>query len=155
MVKQFPRIAVYLYITSIHQLNQFIMRKTILTAAALCLMAVTGIYAIYNSTVTEPVAELTATASYDVNPFCKAIMKGDVETVKKLIELGADVNEKSVGLTPAMFAARYNKAEILQLLIEDGANLKVKSDRGLTAEKYAEMSNALEALAVLKSARKS
>lgn len=131
------------------------MRKTILTAAALCLMAVTGIYAIYNSTVTEPVAELTATASYDVNPFCKAIMKGDVETVKKLIELGADVNEKSVGLTPAMFAARYNKAEILQLLIEDGANLKVKSDRGLTAEKYAEMSNALEALAVLKSARKS
>ncbi len=131
------------------------MRKTILTAAALCLMAVTGIYAIYNSTVTEPVCELTASVSYDVNPFCKAIMQGDIVTVKKLIELGVDVNEKSVGLTPAMFAARYNKAEILQVLIDDGANLKLKSDRGYTAKKYAEMSNATEALAVLETAMKS
>lgn len=130
------------------------MRKTILTAAALCLMAVTGIYAIYNSTVTEPVYELTASVSYDVNPFCKAIMKGDIVMVKKLIELGVDVNEKSVGLTPAMFAARYNKAEILQILIDDGANLKLKSDRGYTAKKYAEMSNATEALAVLETAMK-
>ena len=131
------------------------MRKTILTASALCLMAVTGIYAIYNSTVTEPVCELTASVSYDVNPFCKAIMKGDIVTVKKLIELGVDVNEKSVGLSPAMFAARYNKAEILQLLIDDGANLKLKSDKGYTAKQYAEMSNATEALAVLETAMKS
>lgn len=130
------------------------MRKTFLTAAALCLMAVTGIYAIYNTTVTEPVTEFTASVNYDVNPFCKAIMNGDIDTVKKLIDLGADVNEKSVGLTPAMFAARYNKAEILQLLIEDGANLKLKSDRGYTAKKYAEMSNATDALKVLESAMK-
>ncbi|MGI9546432.1 MAG: ankyrin repeat domain-containing protein [Flavobacteriaceae bacterium] len=130
------------------------MRKTILTAAALCLMAVTGIYAIYNSTVNEPLTELTTSVSYDVNPFCKAIMNGDVDTVKKLIELGEDINAKSVGLTPAMFAARYNKAEILQILIEDGANLKVKSDRGLTAKMYAERSKATEALAVLDAAMK-
>lgn len=130
------------------------MRKTILTASALCLMAVTGIYAIYNSTVNEPFTELTASAGYDVNPFCKAIMNGDVETVKKFIELGEDINKKSVGLTPAMFAARYNKAEILQILIEDGANLKVKSDRGLTAKMYAERSKATDALAVLESAMK-
>ncbi len=130
------------------------MRKTILTAAALCLLAVSGIYAVYNSTINEPVHELTAYASYDVNPFCKAIMEGDIDTVKRLIDLGEDVNEKSLGMTPAMFAARYNKAEILKLLIEDGANLKTKSDKGYTAKKYAEMSNATEALAVLESAMK-
>ena len=130
------------------------MRKTILTSAALCLLAVSGIYAIYNTTVCEPTTNLTASVSYDVNPFCKAIMKGDVETVKKLIELGADVNEKSVGLTPAMFAARYNKAEILELLIDGGANLKLKSDKGYTAKRYAEMSGATDALQVLKTAMK-
>ena len=130
------------------------MRKTVLTAAALCLMAVTGIYAVYNSTINESMTELSETVVYDVNPFCKAIMSGDIDTVKKLISLGEDVNKKSVGMTPAMFAARYNKPEILQLLIEDGANLKAKSDRGYTAKKYAEMSNATEALEVLKSATK-
>ena len=130
------------------------MRKTFLTAAALCLLAVTGIYAIYNSTVNEPQTELIASLNYDVNPFCKAIMSGDIDTVKKLIDLGADVNEKSVGMTPAMFAARYNKPEILRLLIDDGANLKLKSDKGYTAKKYAEMSNAGEALEVLESAMK-
>ncbi len=126
------------------------MRKTILTAAALCLLAVTGIYAVYNTTIDEPVTELTAAVTYDVNPFCKAIMKGDVTTVKKMIELGEDVNRKSLGMTPAMFAARYNQAEILQLLIEEDANLRAKSDKGYTAKKYAEMSNATEALEVLK-----
>ena len=130
------------------------MRKTILTAVALCLLAVTGIYAVYNSTIHEPEAKLTASVSFDVNPFCKAIMTGDIGTVKKLIDLGADVNEKSVGMTPAMFAARYNKPEILKLLIDDGANLKLKSDKGYTARKYAEMSNATAALEVLESAMK-
>ncbi len=130
------------------------MRKTILTATALCLFAVTGIYAVYNSTVCETPSELVASAEVNVNPFCKAIMAGDIDTVKKLIDLGADVNERSVGMTPAMFAARYNKPEILKLLIEDGANLKAKSDKGYTARKYAEMSNASEALEVIQSAMK-
>ena len=130
------------------------MRKTILTSAALCLLAVSGIYAVYNSTINEPSTELIASVTYDVNPFCKAIMTGDIDTVKKLIDLGADVNEKSVGMTPAMFAARYNKPEILKLLIEDGANLRVKSSKGYTAKKFAQMSNATEALAVIESAMK-
>ena len=130
------------------------MKKTILTSAALCLMAVSGLYAVNNSTVQATASDLSITVAYDVNPFCKAIMTGDIDTVKKLIDLGADVNEKSVGMTPAMFAARYNKPEILQVLIEDGANLKLKSDKGYTAKKYAQMSNASDALAVIETAMK-
>ena len=42
-----------------------------------------------------------------VDPFCISIVKGDLDTVKKLIELGQDVNKKSNGLTPAMYAAKY------------------------------------------------
>ena len=76
-------------------------------------------------------------------------MKGDIETVKKLINLGDDVNKKSLGKTPAIFAARYNRAEILAVLIDNGANLSIRCDKGYSIEKYAERSNAGAVLAVL------
>ncbi|SFS67172.1 Ankyrin repeat-containing protein [Zhouia amylolytica] len=103
----------------------------------------------------EPTAEKTQlTVKPNVGPFCMAIVNGDVETVKKLIELGADVNQKSSnGMTPAMFAARYNRCEILQLLIAKGADLKVKDSKfGRTALKYAELSKATKAHKIIKEA---
>jgi len=86
-----------------------------------------------------------------VSPFCLAIVKGDIETVQKLIDLGTNVNKTSKGLTPAMYAARYNRLDILKLLVENGAKLNVKSDRGMTAEKYAEASNAKDTLSYIRS----
>lgn len=103
----------------------------------------------------EPVVPTTTlTAKVAVSTLCKAIMSGDVDMVKKLIELGEDVNEKSLGMTPAIFAARYNKAEILKVLIANGADLKVKCNKGFSITKHAEMSHATEALAVIKEAMK-
>lgn len=84
-----------------------------------------------------------------ISPFCMSIVKGDLVTVKKLIGLGADINAKSGGLTPAMYAAKFNKVEILKLLVANGANLKARSEKGYKAIKYAELSNAKEALAYL------
>ena len=77
-----------------------------------------------------------------VNTFCKLITKGDIEAVKSMIAAGTDINEKSVGMTPLMYAARYNRVEIVNLLIAKGADLKIKSNRGFTALEYAEMSKA-------------
>lgn len=131
------------------------MRKTILTTAAICVFAVTGIYA-GDKTESTTVSRIAVIELSDgLNSFCKAIVKGDIDTVRKLISLGEDVNQKSLGMTPAIVAARYNKADILALLIENGANLKVKSDKGYTAKKYAELSNAKEALAVIQTAMES
>ena len=87
-----------------------------------------------------------------VSPFCKLIQKGDYNAVKALVENGADVNMKSMGLTPLMFAARHNKFEIAKLLIEHGAKLKAKSKRGFTALKYAEISGAKDSFKVIKKA---
>lgn len=84
-----------------------------------------------------------------VNPLCMSIVKGDIDTVRKLIDLGANINEKSNGMTPAMYAAKFNKVEILKLLVQKGADLKAKSEQGFKAEKYAELSNAKEVLAYL------
>lgn len=126
------------------------MRKTILTMSAAFLMVVSAVQAKDLNYFDTPTTVFTEVNSLALNSFCKAILQGDIETVKKLIDLGEDVNQKSLGMTPAMFAARYNKAEILELLIENGANLKMKSDKGYTAKKIAELSNAQDALAVLK-----
>jgi len=89
--------------------------------------------------------ELTIKSS----PFHMSIVKGDLETVKKLIDLGSDVNEKWNGLTPVMYAAKFNRTEILKLLILKGANLTAKSAKGHTAIDYAELSNAQEAINII------
>lgn len=84
-------------------------------------------------------------------PLAVAISKGELETVKKFIEYGTNVNESLNGMTPLMFAARYNKVEIIKYLLLKGADRNIKDSQGFTALKHAELSNATEAIAVLKS----
>lgn len=92
-------------------------------------------------------------SAYKTNtPLGMAIAKGDFATVKKLIEYGASVHEKSNGLTPLMIAARYNNVEIIKLLLEKGADVKAKDEKGITALKYAEASNSKEVIELLKTA---
>ena len=129
--------------------KSFIMKKTMLIAAAAMMLTVSGISAEVLP-VRQNVAELTALYEKGaVNSFCKAIIQGDIATVQKLIALGEDVNQKSLGMTPAIFAARYNKAEILKVLIENGADIRIRSDKGYSITKYAESANAKDALLVI------
>ena len=85
-----------------------------------------------------------------VTPLGVAVSKGDLETIKKFVEYGADVNEKSNGMSPLMIAARYNKVEIIKFLLSKGAHLNEKDENGFNALKYAELSNANEAIQLLK-----
>ncbi|HLA56777.1 MAG TPA: ankyrin repeat domain-containing protein [Flavobacterium sp.] len=93
-------------------------------------------------------------AHYSSTPLCVAISKGEIDVVKKFVEYGADVNERSNGLTPLMIAATYNKVEIIEYLLSKGADLYTKNDKGYTALKFAELSNAQEAATYLKAAEK-
>jgi len=127
------------------------MRKTILTVAMALMVGVTGVMA-EETTSQIDASGIEKLKTVDLNSFCKAIMQGDIETVKRLIDLGEDVNKKSLGMTPAIFAARYNKAEILQLLIDNGADLNIKSDKGFSIKRYAKLSKAMDALSVIETA---
>ncbi|MFC6877000.1 ankyrin repeat domain-containing protein [Flavobacterium myungsuense] len=69
---------------------------------------------------------------------------------KKFVEYGADLNEKSNGMTPLMVAARYNKVEIIKFLLEHGADRISKDEKGFTALKYAELSSVKEAVLIFK-----
>ena len=90
-------------------------------------------------------------SAYNVTPLNVAVSKGDIEVVKKFIAYGADVNEVTEDMSPLMTAARYNKVEIMKVLLENGARPYYKNEKGYTALKYAELSNATEATALLKS----
>lgn len=126
------------------------MKKSIVYLG-LALLAFTNVSLASNSNTF--VAEKIVTSIYnEVTPLNAAIAKGDVEAVKKFIEYGADVNDKSNGMSPLMLAARYNKVEIIKILLANGANLKTKDERGFNALKHAELSNATEAIQLLKQA---
>ncbi|MGB3149553.1 MAG: ankyrin repeat domain-containing protein [Maribacter sp.] len=127
------------------------MKKTILTLSLAFLFLGNGLMASETQSNFKFATE-TGVTEVELSSFCKAVMQGDIDMVKRMIELGEDVNKKSLGMTPVMYAARYNKAEVLQILIDHGANLRIKSNQGYSVQKYAELSNATDALAVLDSA---
>jgi ankyrin repeat protein len=87
---------------------------------------------------------------YDRSPLNVAISRGDIDTVKKFVEYGANVNKVLDGMSPLMAAARYNRVEIMEFLVSKGAELTTKNEKGYTALKYAEVSKAKEAVAFLK-----
>lgn len=122
------------------------MKKSIILGAALIAFSTVSFAANEN-----PDTINVSTVAYPANtPLCVAISKGEVELVKKFVEYGADINEKSNGMTPLMVAARFNNVEIIKFLISKGANPKEKDEKGFTALKYAELSKANEAAALLK-----
>ncbi|WP_073321614.1 ankyrin repeat domain-containing protein [Aquimarina spongiae] len=123
------------------------MKKTFLFAFAAMLISSAAFATDTTTSIDNQSYEVTTVKT---SPFCMAIVKGDVDTVKKMIELGSDVNQKSLGMTPLMYAARYNRVEIMKLLIDEGANVKTRDKKGYTAMKFAELSNAQEAVALLK-----
>ena len=123
------------------------MKKTVIIFAIALGFSITALNA-KNNNLISVTSEVVVKNS--ISPFCMAVVKGDLDTVKKMIELGADVNAKSNGMTPAMYAAKFNRVEILKMLVAKGAKLKLKSAKGMTAEKYAKLSNATDILAYMK-----
>jgi len=87
----------------------------------------------------------------NVSPLSLAIVQNDYQTVKRFLELGSDVEvkDKTMGMTPIMYAARYNNVQLLKLLVTNGAKLNEKSKLGLTAIQYAKLSNAHDAAVYL------
>ncbi|MEE9407574.1 MAG: ankyrin repeat domain-containing protein [Polaribacter sp.] len=127
--------------------------KKLIAPIFACLFAISTINATsFSNLVKSNPTEFTSFSS-SVNTFCKLIQMGNYEAVASLIKAGENVNKKSNGLTPLMFAARHNKAKIAKLLIENGAKLKTKSDKGkMTALSIAKRSKAEDAVKVIKQA---
>jgi len=63
-----------------------------------------------------------------------ASSKGDVGAIKKLQDLGADVNQRNLsGGTALMYAAQYDKRAAAKALLEHGAQIDIQAAKGWTA----------------------
>ena len=73
-----------------------------------------------------------------------------IEIVKLLLDQKyCTVNDTSLGITALMFAAQDSTPEMVQLLLEYGADKSIKSSDGKTAYDYAVQSNNEEIIAIL------
>jgi ankyrin repeat protein len=84
------------------------------------------------------------------SPLHAAVCNGDIDTVKKSIEYGADVNKIVRNMTPLMLAARFNNTEIIKILLANGAKSSIENAHGLKALDYARYAKATESEAILK-----
>lgn len=124
------------------------MKKSII-CLGICLLTLSNVT--IASAENLPVAKNQTFSAYETTtPLCVAISKRENELAKKLIEYGASFTEKSNGMTPLMVAARYNNTEMLRYLIEKGVRISERDEKGFTALKYAELSGAKDAIAILK-----
>ncbi len=89
-------------------------------------------------------------SAYLSSPLHVAVSKGDIESVKKIIEYGGDVNKIIRNMTPLMLAARYNYVEIVKILLANGAKPSIENEHGLKALDYARYAKSEESAAVLK-----
>lgn len=89
----------------------------------------------------------------EVSSLHYAVCEGDIEKVKKLIEYGTNVNKLIRDMSPLMLAARFNKFEIIKVLLANGANPRIENEKGLRAINFAEYAKATESIAILKNAK--
>lgn len=93
-------------------------------ATALMLAAV-----MHSSEVVELLKAHNATVTLPI-----AAMLGDQKAVARLIDAGADVNERDrQGWTPLMYSARNGHADLVRLLLNNGADVNLKDSNGGTA----------------------
>jgi ankyrin repeat protein len=102
-----------------------------------------------NEILTSDLNEVTVQTS-EISPLCKAVATGNIEEVKRLLNNGVDVNAKSNGMMPIHYAAKYNRVEMIKVLITAGSKIHELCDLGYTALRHAEKTNADDAALFLK-----
>jgi len=94
---------------------------------------------------------LVACAGNTSEELVLATKAGDIKTVKKLLGGGADVNAKDNKhhASLLMWAAHEGHTEVMNLLIQKGANIDTKKTTGETALWFAAQKGQLESLRIL------
>ena len=107
----------------------------------------------------ERVNEILGTFGYDIakanssrsnTPLHWAARGNALETVRLLVERGADIHVKDdIGGTPLHYAAGWNALQVVRYLVERGVDIHANNDRGWTPLHHAADENALEVVRFL------
>ncbi len=97
-------------------------------------------------------AELSAAEAYGHGhtPLMRAALDGNTESVRELINQGADINRRDdSGRTALMFAVVNRHYETMKVLLEHGADVNARSKQGGTALMGAAMAGELSMVQAL------
>ena len=75
--------------------------------------------------------------------------EGNIEAVKQHIAAGTDVDAKTRGETPLLWAARFGQSQVAELLIAEGADVNAKNVVGQTPLHWAAMAGHKEIIELL------
>lgn len=128
------------------------MKKTVTVLALALSLTIPTVNATNFETLSTPVTVVEENTT--VSPICEAAAKGNIEKVKQLLNNGVDVNKKSNGMLPIHYAAKFNRVDVIKVLITAGSEIHATCDKGLTAVRHAEKTNAKEAVQFLKRFKK-
>ena len=75
-------------------------------------------------------SDVNVAAINDMTPLMFAALSGDRESVRLLVEAGADVNAREAehGQTALIFAAAYDRADVIEELVEHQADLDLETE---------------------------
>jgi len=69
-----------------------------------------------------------------MSEFVWSLKNGDLEQVREFVEKkGLDVNKEIDGRSPIHYAADYGQREVIQYLVDRGAEVNAKDKHGITA----------------------
>ena len=82
------------------------------------------------------VEEVEETVKEPANNIWLSAKKGDIESIKQHIDFGTDINSKgsSRDETALIIASCQGHYEVVQLLLDEGAELDIQNDEGVTAQ---------------------
>ncbi|MFK7783217.1 ankyrin repeat domain-containing protein [Psychroserpens sp.] len=124
------------------------MKKSVVIVAIAMAFSVTALNA--NNVISNTSSKEVIAQKSKVSPLCTAVAKGDVEEVNRLLKNGVDVNAKSNGMMPIHYAAKYNRVEMIKILITAGSKIHKYCDEGRTALMIAQNAKAKDAEQFLK-----
>ena len=96
-------------------------------------------------------AEVDQTGSDHLTPLHSAVLSNQYQMAAVLLEHGANINatEASFGLTALMMAARSSYVDVLNLLLEKGADMHIRDVEGQSALDWAKRNGCHETTAIL------